>query len=76
MSKHYVDIRVHFSKEQEFEDEDPYFSLKSFERIKVKNLSEGDLNSLGESFAQMDSYQLALTNELPYTLYSGNITTP
>lgn len=68
--KHYVDVRIHFSIEQE-DGEFDYVSLKSFERIKVKNLDEGHLDQIGESFGQMDSYQLALQNRLPSVLTEG-----
>lgn len=77
MPKKYIDIRMHFNTEvEEFGDE--IFEstvLDSFERIKVKNLSESELDQIGESFGQMDSYQIALQNNLPYTAYSGITTT-
>ena len=73
MPKHYVDIRVHFDLETEEDGE--YTTLRSFERIKVKNLTEGHLSGIGDSLMQMDSWQIALASQLPHTIHSGNTTT-
>lgn len=61
--KHYIDIRLHLDKEvEDFGDGDVYehFHIKGVERIKIKGIEEGQLDSLGETVAQSDHYQIYL----------------
>jgi hypothetical protein len=61
--KHYIDIRLHLDKEvEDFGDGDvyEYFHIKGVERIKIKGIEEDQLDSLGETVAQSDHYQIYL----------------
>ena len=70
----YVDLRFYITTETtDYGDGDTetYTYIDRVERNKVKGVSEDDLDFMGESFAQMDSYQLFFANDVPYTLSEG-----
>lgn len=75
----YVDVRFYLKKEtEEYTSEDgsieesfTRYDIDYIERKKVKWITEDDLDALGESFFQMDSYQEFFATEVPHTLYAG-----
>ena len=70
----YVDLRFYITTEVEdygHGDISIYSYIDRVERHKVKNISEDVLDSMGDSFAQSDSYQLFFANDVPYTLSEG-----
>lgn len=76
----YIDIRFHFNRETElWTDEDgnvlesyDNLTLNKVERKKLKNITSDEADSLGESFAQMDSYQEFFVTDVPYVISDGN----
>lgn len=72
--KQYIDIRLHLSSEvEDFGPDDRYerFEIDSVERIKVKGISEDDLESLAERVAQTDQYQIYLFDAVVSVLDEG-----
>jgi hypothetical protein len=75
----YIDVRFHLNKEtEEWTNEDgileeSFTSLRlgKVERKKLKGITEEEADDLGESFAQMDSYQDFFVNSVPYVVSSG-----
>ena len=75
----YVDVRFYLKKEtEEWTDEDgnieetyTSYDIDYIKRKKIKGVDEDDLDALGESFFQMDSYQEFFATEVPHTLYAG-----
>lgn len=53
----YIDVRFTFKRETEFEGEDPTLRPVAMKQQKVKGLTEDEVDQIGESFGQMDSYQ-------------------
>lgn len=61
--KQYIDIRLHLDKEvKDYGDGDVYehFTIEGVERIKFKGIEEDQLDSLAETVAQSDHYQIYL----------------
>jgi len=72
--KHYVDLRFYFTKETEdYGDGDTYenFEIDKVVRKRINNMTPEQLESCGESFAQMDSYRLFFESCIPTTLSEG-----
>lgn len=77
----YIDVRFYLNKESEtYTDEDgtideefEMLTINKVERRKLKGISEDEADDLGESFAQMDSYQEFFCNQVPFTISSGVI---
>lgn len=71
--KKYIDIRLHLSSEvEEFGPDDIYerFEIDGVERIKIKGIEEGQLDSLAETVAQSDHYQIYLFGAVVTALVS------
>lgn len=76
----YVDVRFYLKKDtEEWTDENgnveetyTSYDIDYIERKKIKGVSEDDLDSLGESFFQMDSYQEFFATQVPSTVSGGN----
>jgi hypothetical protein len=72
--KHYVDLRFYFKKETEdYGDGDTYehFEIDKVVRKKINNMTHDQLEALGESFGQIDSYHLFFESDIPTTLSEG-----
>jgi hypothetical protein len=77
----YIDVRFYLNRESEsftdddgtIEEEYDHFYINKVERRKLKGISEEDADSLGESFAQMDSYSEFFQNQVPFTISSGHV---
>ncbi|QFG12186.1 Hypothetical Protein OBI_RACECAR_58 [Arthrobacter phage Racecar] len=75
----YIDIRFYLNKTTEVytddegktEEEWSGYEVNKVERRKLKNITEDEAADLGESFAQMDSYQLFFVNQVPYVVSDG-----
>lgn len=76
----YIDVRFYLNKETEIytdehgevEEEYTHFDVNKVERRKLKGISEEEAESLGESFMQMDSYQVFFASDLPAVISDGD----
>jgi hypothetical protein len=77
----YIDVRFYLNKETEVwtdddgnvEEEYSSFGLSKITRKKLKNITEDEADDLGESFYQMDSYQIFFASEVPGVVSSGDV---
>lgn len=72
--KLYVDLRFYFKRhtEEGFGDEVyEHIEIHKVVRKRINNITHDELESTGESFAQMDAYHLFFLNDVPYTLSDG-----
>lgn len=75
----YIDIRFRFNEttEEWTDDEgnllESYTSheISSVERTKLKGITADDADALGESFFQLDSYQIFFATEVPSVVSDG-----
>lgn len=76
MTKKYIDIRLHLSKEvEDFGPDERYdhFEITGVERIKFKGIDEDQLQSLAESVAQMDKYQIEIHSAIVSSIDSEGV---
>lgn len=72
--KKYIDIRLHLSSVvEEFIPDETYenFEIDSVERLKFKGIDEDQLDSLAETVAQSDHYQINLFDAVVSVLDEG-----
>lgn len=72
--KLYVDLRFYFKRETEtFGHDEAYehIELHKVVRKRINNITHDELESVGESFAQMDDYHIFFLNDVPYTISEG-----
>lgn len=75
MEEHYVDLRITFRKEvEDWGDGDVsvMFIPATVQRHNLTGITADDLDSIGESFGQMDSYQFMLQSDIPAALCSDD----